>query len=391
MNRKQLTLLIVLAVLIGGAGWYVYSKKQSSYERGSDSPTAEGNKLLKGVPPAAINDVALVTIKQNTNEVNLAHGADGWTVKERGGYPANFEMISEALKKLWDLKVTRNVEAGPSRLPALKLTKNDGTVVDLKDDKGKSIVALTLGLQVTKDSGNDSPFGGGSFPSGRYVMRGEDVKTVALVGDALSNLEPKAEEWLNKTWFKIDKIKSITVSGKEATNNWKMLRESENGEWKLADAKPGESVDSAKASGLNWLLSSPSFNDVLVNAPPLTNVTTATLETFDGFTYTIKLGSAEGDNHTLQIALAANLSKERTPGKDEKKEDKEKLDKEFADKRKQHEDKLKNEKQFEKWTYLVSNFTVETLLKPRKDFLAEKKEEPKAEETKKDAAKPAAP
>ena len=86
------------------------------------------------------------------------------------------------------------------------------------------------------------------------------------------------------------------------------------------------------------------------------------------------------------MTVAGNFPKERTPGKDEKKEDKEKLDKEFADKRKQLEEKLKTEKQFEKWTYLVSNFTVDNLLKQRKDFLAEKKEEPK-----KDDAKPATP
>ncbi|HMJ92070.1 MAG TPA: DUF4340 domain-containing protein, partial [Candidatus Acidoferrum sp.] len=334
MNRKQLTLLIVLAVVVGGAGWYVYSKKQSSYERGTDA-SADGNKLLKGVPASAINDVAQFTIRQNTNEVNLARSAEGWTVKERGGYPANFETISEMLKKLWDLKITRNVEVGPSRLPALKLTKTDGTLLDLKDDKGKSVVSLTLGLPATKDSGNNDPqMGGGSFPSGRYVMRGEDVKTVALVGDALSNLEPKPEEWLNKTWFKIEKIKAITVVGKEATNSWKLTRESETGDWKLADAKAGESVDSAKASGLNWLLSSPSFNDVIVNSTPektgLTNATAATLETFDGFTYTIKLGKTEEENHAFQITVAAIFPKERAPGKDEKKEDKEKLDKEFA-------------------------------------------------------------
>jgi len=41
---------------------------------------------------------------------------------------------------------------------------------------------------------------------------------------------------------------------------------------------------------------------------------------------------------------------------------------------------LKQEKAFEKWTYLVSKWTVDPLLKERKDLLAEKKEEPKKEE-----------
>lgn len=380
MNRKQLTLLIVLGIVIGGLGYYAYKKQQSSYEGGSAS--SEGQKLLKDVSTTAINDVAHITIRQATNSVNLVRSNETWTVQERGGYPANFGTISETLKKLWEMKITRPVEVGPSRLPQLKLTKGDGTLVEMKDEKGKTISSLLLGLQPTKDTPNDSPFGGGgSFPSGRYVMRGDDVKSVALIADPLSNIEPKPEDWLNKDWFKVEKPKAISVVSTNATNSWKLVRETESGEWKLADAKPGETVDSGKTSGLNYVLSSPSFNDVLVDPKPekigLDKATTATIETFDGFKYTFKLGKAEGDNYALQMTVAGDFLKERTPGKDEKKEDKEKLDKEFADKRKQHQEKLKNEKQFEKWTYLVSNWTVDNLLKPRTDFLAEKKEEPK--------------
>jgi hypothetical protein len=395
MNQKQLTLLIILGVVVGGLGWYVYSKKQAGYERGSASPSADGQKLLKGVPANAINDVAAVSIRQGSSEVNLARGADGWTVKERGHYPANFDTLSDNLKKLWDLKVTRTVEAGPSRLPALKLTKPDATFVDLKDDKGKSVVALTLGLQATRDSGNESPFGGGSFPSGRYVMRGEDIKTLALVGDPLSGLDPKPEDWLNKNWFKIEKPRSISVTGTNAANTWKFSRTNETADWKLADLKPGENEDPAKAGNLGYVLSSPQFNDVVVDPKPektgLATPATAVIETLDGFTYTIKIGKGEGENFAMTVAVSGDFPKERVAGKDEKKEDKEKLDKEFADKRKTFEDKLKTEKSFEKWTYLVSNWTVENLLKPRKDYLLEKKEEAKAEPPAVPLAPPFAP
>jgi hypothetical protein len=391
MNRKQLTLLIVLGVVLGGLGYWVYHKKEAGYERGT-ATSEEGTKLLKGLPDNAIRDVSQITLKQGTNEVNLAVQGERWTVKERGGYPANFNTISETVRKLWDLKVARAVEVGPSRLPQLKLTKADGTLVDLKDDKGKSIASLTLGLQTSKEMREDSPFGGGgSFPNGRYVMRGEDAKTVALVSDAL-NVEAKAEDWLNKDWFKVERIKSVAVTTTNATNNWKLSRETDGAEWKLADAKPDETADSSKTSGLNFLLSSPSFNDVLVD--PKTETTgldkpiVATLETLDGFTYTLKIGKAVGSedsaNHAMQIGVTANFAKQRTPGKDEKPEDKEKLDKEFAAKQKPLEEKLANEKQFEKWTYVVPKWTLENLLKDRKDFLAEKKEEPK-----KDDAKPA--
>ncbi len=382
MNRKQLILLIVLGVVVGGLGYYVYSKKQSSYERGAT--LEEGQKVLKGVAPSAINDVAKITIKQNTNEVNLARQGEQWTVSERGGYPANFNNISDLVRKFWDLKVTRPVEAGPSRLPQLKLTKTESTLVDMRDDKGKAIAAITLGLQSSKEAREDSQFGGGSFPNGRYVMRGDDSKTVALVSDPL-NVEVKPEDWLNKDWFKVEKVKSVSVVTTNATNNWKLSRETESGEWKLADVKTGEALDSGKASGMSFLLSSPTFTDVIVDAKPLDKPMTATVETFEGFAYTLKLAPwpPGEENYTLQMSVAGNFAKERTAGKDEKKEDKEKLDKEFADSRKKLEEKLKSEKQFEKWTYIVAKWTLDNVLKERKDFLAEKKEEPTPE-----AAKP---
>jgi len=89
----------------------------------------------------------------------------------------------------------------------------------------------------------------------------------------------------------------------------------------------------------------------------------------------------------MQVAVAGNFPNERTPGKDEKPEDKDKLDKEFKEKTKKLEDKLKTEKAFEKWTYVVSKWTVDPLLKERKDLLQEKKEEPKKEEPKKEEPK----
>ena len=115
------------------------------------------------------------------------------------------------------------------------------------------------------------------------------------------------------------------------------------------------------------------------------NPIVAKLDTFDGFSYAIKIGTKTNeDNYYVNASVSADLPKERTPGKDEKPEDKEKLDKEFKEKISKLDEKLKQEKAFEKWTYLVSKWTVDPLLKERKDLLAEKKEEPKKEENKED-------
>ena len=105
-----------------------------------------------------------------------------------------------------------------------------------------------------------------------------------------------------------------------------------------------------------------------------------TLDTFDNFTYTLKLGQKTNDNLPMVVAVTAQIPKERTPGKDEKPEDKTRLDKEFKDKQKKLEDKLTQEQGYGKWVYLVSNWTVDSLLKDRSQLLVEKKEEPKKDE-----------
>jgi hypothetical protein len=351
-----------------------------------------GAKVMPNFP---LNDVETIVIKQTKTELTLAKKDDIWVVKQRGDHPAKFDGISDLLRKVWELKVAKPVKTGPSRLPVLELVppeKGPGTLIEFKDKSGKIINSLLLGAKSMKQASGDSPFGGGGgggWPDGRYVMVGSDLQSVALVTEAFANVEPKPEEWLNKDWFKVEKLKSVSVTSPTPTNSWKLTRETEAGEWKLAEAKPGEQLDTGKSGGVTSALSYPSFNDLATNASPeatgLAKATVAKLETFDGFAYTAKIGGKSGDeNYYFQIAASGSFPKERTPGKDEKPEDKERLDKEFKDKTQKLEEKLKTESAFEKRTYVVSKWTVDALLKERKDLLAEKKEEPKKEEAKKE-------
>jgi hypothetical protein len=220
------------------------------------------------------------------------------------------------------------------------------------------------------------------WPDGRYVKVGASSDAVALVSDPLANLEPKAEQWVNKDFFRVEKARTVAVTFPAATNSWKLTRDSETAEWKMADLKPAEQLDTTKVTSVSNPLGSPSFNDVATAASAeslgLDKPTVLTVETFDGFTYTVKVGQKTNDNYPILLGVAAQLPKERTAAKEEKPEDKDKLDKEFKEQQKKLEEKLAQEKAFEKWTYLVSSWTLDPLLKERAQFMAEKKEEPKA-------------
>ena len=391
MNRKQFFILLVLVVVLGIAGLVVYQRNQTSWQGGGRQDAAL--KLLGDLP---VNDVATIVIKGGTNQLDLVKKDNLWRVKERNDYPANFSEISGFLLKAADLKAVQTEEVGPSQLGRYKLlppgqATNTAVLVELRDQNGKVIKSLLLGkTHMRKPAGNAPPMGemgeSEGWPDGRYVMVGTVAKTVAVVSDPLSNLEAKPDMWLNKDFFKVEKIRSIAVVFPVATNSWKVTRDTESAsDWKLAEAKPGEQLDSAKTSGFSYALSSPSFNDVLpADTKPeqtgLDKPTVITLDTFDNFTYTIKLGQKTNDNLPMVVAVSAQIPKERTPGKDEKPEDKAKLDKEFKDKQKKLEDRLSQEHSYGKWVYLISNWTVDSLLKERAQLLAEKKEEAKKDE-----------
>jgi len=391
MNRKQLLILLVLVVVLGIAGLALYQRNQTSWQGGGRQGAA--SKLLGDLP---VNDVATIVIKGGTNELDLVRKDNLWRVKQRNDYPANFSEISGFLLKAADLKAAQTEEIGPSQLGRYKLLPpgpgtNTAVLLELRDQGGKVIKSLLLGkTHLRKSEGRPSPMGemgeSEGWPDGRYVMVGTAAKTLAVVSDPLSNVEAKPESWLNKDFFKVEKIRSIAVAFPVATNSWKVTRDTETAsDWKLADAKPDEKLDSSKTSSFSSALSSPSFNDVLVadTKPEQTGLdkpTVVTLDTFDNFTYTIKLGQKTNDNLPLVVAIAAQIPKDRTPGKDEKPEDKTRLDKEFKDNQKKLEDRLSQVKSFEKWVYLVSNWTVDSLLKERSQLLVEKKDEPKKDE-----------
>lgn len=382
MNQKQFIILLVLVVVIGGIGLAVYKKNDASY-RGN---TRAGQKLLGDFD---VNEVSHITIRQDGDELNLVKSGDVWTVKERGNYPANFAQISEFVRKIRDLKVVQTVKVGPSQRHRLNLADpgkpSGATVVEFKGAGDKIIKSFWLGAQHMRKTQQASPFGDEGFPDGRYVLTSLDSEVAAVVSDPLSNAEAKPEDWIHKEFFKVEKVKSIELQTPEATNSWKVTRESENGTWVLADTKPGENFDTSKVSGFGSALTYPSFNDVVVDKKPeetgLDKPQQLIIDTFDGLKYALNIGNKGPDNaYYMTISVSGDLPKERIAGSDEKPEDKEKLDKEFNEKQEKLREKLQREQVFGKWTYLVPSWTLDQLLKNRSELMTEKKEDEKESE-----------
>jgi len=96
---------------------------------------------------------------------------------------------------------------------------------------------------------------------------------------------------------------------------------------------------------------------------------TLKIQSFDGLSYTIRLGDLEGDMRYLKVALTGEPPKVRVPGKDETAEEKEKQDKAFEENRKAYMLGLERERKLEPWTFLVPNSNIEALMRDRTQLL----------------------
>lgn len=153
----------------------------------------------------------------------------------------------------------------------------------------------------------------------------------------------------------------------------------------LADAQASETLDTGKSSSAGNAFSYSRFVDVIDpsiadEALGFDKPILAEIETFGGFQYAIRVGQKEeDDNYPLRVSVSAELVKERVPGEEESEEDKKRLDEEFQQKLTEQEEKLASDQAYGPWTYRVSKYTVDPILKQRSELLAEPEEPEEAE------------
>ncbi|HUA39825.1 MAG TPA: DUF4340 domain-containing protein [Candidatus Sulfopaludibacter sp.] len=375
MNRKQFIVLLVLVLVLGGAAWWHYRRQTAGWQ--SQGPEL-GRKLLGDFQ---VNDVAQIRMEQGTNDLTLARTNGLWRVAQRDDYPANFSQISQLLLKLRDLKIVQTEEVGAAQLARLDLAPpgqgtNAATLLEFDDVGGRPIRTLWLGKAHTQQNSQPSPDAPeAGWPDGRYVLTAARSTTVAVIGDPLSEVSPAPDQWLDKTFFQIEKPQSILVDFPEATNSWKLTRSSESSDWMLADANPGEKLDSSKASETAGSFSSPSFEDVATGLNPeqtgMNKPTRVEIKTFDGFDYSVQVGRKTDDNYYLSVHTSATLPKEPVPVKGGNPEQPS-SDKSFPAELKTLQDKLARETALNQWVYSVPAWTVDPLLKTREQLLVPK-------------------
>ncbi len=397
MNKRQVIILWVIAILLGVAVTIV--KLNQSEANQSATARARGQTLFESLP---VNNAAAIEVQGADESVSLANKNGKWVVTNRADYPANSTFVNDLLRTLADLKVTLGMQAGPKLAPRFGMDESAskpeerGLTATIKDASGTEIAKVSLGKNIDSNA-SESPMGMGGGSVGRYVRNHADESGFYAVSEMFPSVSADPKRWLAEGFINPEKIKSITVSqpGKSEPA-WKLTRDGEEAEFKLDGATATELVDTTATSPLKSIFSYARFDDVV----PADKVTeravadqkrTATIETFEGFVYTIGMTPtkpaatppAEGeasDNFLITVDVTAELPKERKKEEGEKPEDAKTKDTAFTDRLKALTDKLAKEKAFAGITFELGKTSVDALLKDRTSLIA-KATQPAADAT----------
>ena len=352
MSARVAALLVVVLLALGGGALLIKQQGQSQRPAGAG---ALGQPLLKNLKAA---EVAVIAIRAPGAALTLERKADQWVIAERGGFPADVEKVRDLVLKALELKVGQSEPIGEKDRARLKLD-DSGTQLEFRGADGKPLARLIVGANFFKRE-PENP--GRATGDGRFVMLPDDAKMVYVVADPLTLASTKSADWISRTGFAAEKVKAMEVllAGGE---RWRIERPGDNANWKLTPLRAGEKLDVIRANSASYSLNNVEPADVAapgmkpadagLDKPSATIVAT----TFDGLTYTVKLGKLAGDNTYATLAIAGEA---KASGPD------------AAERGKKIAERLPHEKALAAHTLLIAKSKFDDILKKRAELLEKK-------------------
>ena len=222
---------------------------------------------------------------------------------------------------------------------------------------------------------------GESVPSGRYVLVASDPQRMNVVAEPFTSVTAKPQQWLARDYLKVERIKSLAVLGPDGKERWSVIRPDEAAGWMWSG--PGK-LDGGKAQDGASALSAMQIADAAAGVSDadagLDRPVTARAQTFDGWSYDVRIGkAAPEDRYYVKAAVSGTVPEKRTPRADEKAEDKEKEEKAFAERQAALKAKLEREQALGAFTVLLPKSTVDPLLRDRSALVVVEKKDAKTE------------
>jgi len=360
VSARLVTVLLVLLLALGGGALLV--RQQSGSQQPAEAASL-GQPLLKGLRAA---DVAAIVIRQPKAALTLARKDAGWTIAERGDFPADFGKVHDFVLKAIELKISQAEPIGEKDRARLNLDAS-GTALEFLGADGKPLARLTAGRKYFKAAPDDPDK---AIGDGRYVMLPGDEKRVYVVADPLTQASTRSADWVSKSGIGADKVKSLEVRdapGAPSGSSWRVERSGDNADWKLAQQRGDEKLEITKANAAAYSFGQIEIADV---APPdlkpedagLDKPTVVTASTLDGLSYVLKVGKPDGDRVYASVAVSGEP---KTEGKD------------AEERRKKLAERLAREKALAGHIVLIPKQKLDDILHKRVEMLEKKAEKKK--------------
>jgi hypothetical protein len=309
--RVAAILLVLLAVLGGGALLY----QQQERARRPENVGTLGRALFKDLKAADIAAIKIVEPSVSPNAtLTLQRKDERWVIAERGDFPADLSRVRELVLKVIGLKVGQSEPLGDKDRARLNLDAS-GTRVEFNGADGKPLGSFVVGKKYFKrDVENPDK----AIPDGRFVALPAEAGTAYLVADPLTQATVKTAEWIDRSSFRVEKVKTLQVRY-PGGEGWRIERPADNAEWKLAGAKPGEKLDISRANAASYSLQLLELADV-ASKDAKEDTKTSGLEepividatTLEGASYAIKVGKLAGDNYYVSFASSGSKKPNET-------------------------------------------------------------------------------
>ncbi|MCD6041225.1 MAG: hypothetical protein K0R40_828 [Burkholderiales bacterium] len=300
MNARAAIILVVLLAVLGG-GALLYQQQERT--RRPQNVDTLGRVLLKDLKAA---DIAAIRVVEAKATLTVQRKGERWVIAERGDFPADQAKVREFVLKAIGLKVGQSEPLGEKDRARLNLD-DSGARVEFNDAGGKTLGALIVGRKYFKRE-VDNP---GKTPAdGRFVALPGETGTAFLVGDALAQATTRTADWIDRTSFQVEKVKTLEVRY-PGGDDWRIERAADNADWRLVGARPGEKLDTPKANAASYSLQLLELADVApkeaatdTKMSGLDQPVAIDATTLDGASYAIKVGKLAGDNHYVSFTAS---------------------------------------------------------------------------------------
>ena len=291
MNQRRLLILVGLAIVALGGGWYFGSSTVPVERRSVDA----GRLMFPDLAPKLQKAVRVEIVFQGkTMSIALKDGK--WGIAERASYPVLETKLHAMMAALTELRLVEprtSDPAGFSRLGVEDPNKPDANsnLLRVLDADGKPIIEIITGHRRTRTQGK--------LDEQVYVRRPNENESWLAEGALQVDHDPG--QWLDRDIANISHTRVASVTVTRADQKLVFTREADK--LAMTDPKDHPKLEDFKVEDIGRAFETLTFQDVRAASDPVgATQGTAVFATTDGLTLTATVFKADKD---IWVSLAA--------------------------------------------------------------------------------------